>query len=136
MFLAAAGSILLCGQAIAADSDLVREDSPSRANPPAVRDADNTRANQRDARGMTMTPMDQSNEQKDLNVTAEIRKSILSTDKFSRYAENIKIITTADRRVFLRGPVQSSQEIQEIVAIAKRSAPAYEVVNQLEIDKK
>ena len=109
----------------------VVDTSPSAALDPVPKD--NTAHNSRDASGTTLTPLDQSNDQKDIDVTASIRKAILDSDKFSTYGDNIKIITTADGRVTLRGPVRTSTEVMQIVEIAKQNAPSYQIVNQLEV---
>lgn len=96
-------------------------------------DADNTIRNSRDAGGETLTPFDQSNEQKDLDITAAIRKEINRHDDFSTNAKNIKIITTNDGRVALRGPVNSKVEATQIIEIAKKTAPKCEIISSLEV---
>lgn len=94
---------------------------------------DNTEVNARDDQGNTLTPMDQSNDKADLEVTAAIRKQLTSSNELSTYAQNIKIITTKDHKVTLRGPVRSRSEVESIDRIAKSAAGNYQVVNELEV---
>lgn len=95
--------------------------------------ADNTARNTLDENRNSLTALDQSNEVQHLKVTSAIRREILRPNNFSSYAENIKIITTSDRRVTLKGPVASAQELNSLVALAKRVAPDYVVINELEV---
>ncbi len=104
-------------------------------NKPAAVEPDNTAVNERDRDGRdgpALTPIDQNENQTDVNITADIRKQIVATDNLSVNAQNVKVITQ-DRKVTLRGPVASVAERDAIDAIAKRVAGAENVVNQLEI---
>ncbi|MES2662087.1 MAG: BON domain-containing protein [Pseudomonadota bacterium] len=94
---------------------------------------DNTDRNERDANDKTMLPTDQSNQENDLNVTTQIRQSIVEDDSLSTNAHNIKIITT-NGTVTLRGPVDSETERERILATAKKFSKNYEIVDQLEIN--
>jgi osmotically-inducible protein OsmY len=100
----------------------------ARAPQPA---ADNTGINERD-RGATTTPMDQSNSERDLTATSEIRQAITDDDSLSINAQNVKVVTNAGV-VVLRGPVASEQERATIVAIAQRAPGVVRVDDQLEI---
>jgi osmotically-inducible protein OsmY len=100
--------------------------SPSQTAP------DNTGRNVRDRGGDTMTPVDQSNDKADLNLTQEIRKAIMADDSLSTNAKNVKIIT-ANGIVTLRGPVNTPQEKATIEAKAQSIAGANNVDSQLEI---
>lgn len=93
---------------------------------------DNTGRNERDRGGDTKTPGDQAENEADRTITQNIRRAITSDDKFSTYAENIKIIT-ADGTVTLRGPVKNEDEKKEIEAKAKQVAGVKRVDNQLEV---
>jgi hypothetical protein len=95
-------------------------------------DADNTGRNVRDRNGRTLTPLDQGNNQADVNITAQIRKEILATDNMSVNARNVKIITL-NGRVTLRGPVNTIEEKNLIGDIANRIVTADNVDNQLEV---
>src|SRR4026208_2210308 len=64
-------------------------------NSPSVADRaakDNTVVNERDRSNVVKTPIDQNENQKDIDVTANIRKRVVDT-KMSVNAQNIKIIT-------------------------------------------
>ncbi len=92
---------------------------------------DNTMVNKRDINARTLTPIDQSNSQSDLDITQAIRKSIMKQD-LSTNAKNIKVITQ-NGAVTLRGPVNSSAEAETIITLAK-AVPNIKVLNnQLEV---
>jgi hyperosmotically inducible periplasmic protein len=92
---------------------------------------DNTAINERDRSKSVKTPIDQNENQKDINVTAGIRKRVVDT-KMSVNAKNVKIITQ-DGKVTLRGPVKSDEEKKQIEKIAADVAGAGNVDSQLEI---
>ncbi|MCR4346581.1 MAG: BON domain-containing protein [Sulfuricaulis sp.] len=92
---------------------------------------DNTNINKRDVNGQTLTPLDQSNSEADINITQSIRKSIMR-ENFSRDAKNIKIITQ-NGDVTLRGPVDSSAESVRIAELAKAVPGLKTLNNQLEV---
>jgi hyperosmotically inducible periplasmic protein len=92
---------------------------------------DNTGVNERDQSNVTKTPIDQNENQKDIDVTANIRKRVVDT-KMSLNAQNVKIITQ-DGKVTLRGPVQSDEEKKAVEQIAHDVAGAGNVDSQLEI---
>ena len=58
-----------------------------------------------DARAL-VTPLDQGNDKRDLEITQQIRKSVMDDSTLSFTAKNVKIITK-DGHVTLRGPVPS-----------------------------
>jgi sporulation protein YlmC with PRC-barrel domain len=88
---------------------------------------DNTTRNDR-----ALTPLDQGNDQADINTTAQIRKDILAYDGMSTNAKNIKIITR-DGRVTLRGAVNSDEEKRNVGGIANQVAHSGNVDNQLAV---
>src|SRR5262245_1105999 len=94
-------------------SQIQRNEPP--ATPPnssAAANMENTARNARDRAGDTLTPLDQGNNETDLNITKEIRKSIVvekGPDAHSVSARNIKIITK-DGVVTLRGIVRTVGE--------------------------
>jgi len=100
----------------------------------AAEDADNTGRNVRDRDETAKTPTDQGNSEADRNITAHIRKEIVSNDGLSTNAHNVKIITT-DGIVTLRGPVKSTQEKAWVAAAAHRAPGVKRVDNQLEIER-
>ena len=113
--------------------------APSRAVTPAEtaktdRNAppDNTAVNQRDTAPHAKTPIDQKENQADVNVTARIRQQVLEVKDLSVDARNAKIIT-ADGKVTLRGPVKSAEERDTLDRIARAVAGEGNVDNQLEV---
>ena len=96
--------------------------------PPA---ADDTGRNARDRDGQTMTPLDQSNDPDDVQVTREIRKALVADDALSTSAKNIKIITVHGK-VILRGPVANAQEKAKIEKTAQQFTKQ-RVDSQLEV---
>ena len=92
---------------------------------------DNTEVNVRDRTDAAKTPIDQNENQADIDITANIRKRVVDT-KMSVNAQNVKIITQ-DGKVTLRGPVKSEEEKAQIEKIAHEVAGAANVDNQLEV---
>src|SRR5689334_12349352 len=80
-------------------------------------DPTNTGVNVRDRSQAAKTPIDQNENQADINLTATIRKRVVGTE-MSTDAHNVKIISQ-DGRVTLRGPVKSPDEKAQIEAIAQ-----------------
>lgn len=93
---------------------------------------DNTAVNERDASGATKTPLDQDENQADVERTADIRKRILDQPDLSISARNAKVITSQGK-VTLRGPVASDAERDTLVRVATEVAGAENVDNQLEV---
>ena len=92
---------------------------------------DNTEVNVRDRSEVAKTPIDQNENQKDIDVTANIRKRVVDT-QMSVNAQNVKIITQ-DGKVTLRGPVKSEDEKAQIEKLAREVAGPANVDNQLEV---
>lgn len=108
-------------------------DTPA-PNTPAVSEQhapDNTDINKRDRNEQTLTPMDQSNAKGDINITKDLRRSIMK-HKFSTDAKNIKIITR-NGDVTLRGPVKNAAEKNEIANLAKAVPGIKTLNNELEV---
>jgi osmotically-inducible protein OsmY len=105
-----------------------KHDRTSQAVDPA-----NTGVNVRDRDNSAKTPFDQKENQKDINITANIRKRVVDT-KMSVNAQNVKIITQ-DGKVTLRGPVKSADEKTQIEKLAQEVAGTRNVDNQLEIQR-
>jgi osmotically-inducible protein OsmY len=76
--------------------------------------------------------MDQSNESRDVEITAEIRRAIVDDSAMSTNARNIKIITDKGA-VTLRGVVDSQAEKTAIEEKAKAVSGVVSVDNQLEV---
>ncbi|MFT3828395.1 MAG: BON domain-containing protein [Opitutaceae bacterium] len=94
--------------------------------------ADNTSRNKRDRSDAAVTPLDQGNNQADLDTTAQIRKELMAAARLSANAKNVKVITQ-NGHVTLRGPVETPEEKQLIGEIAGRIARPGNVANQLEV---
>lgn len=94
--------------------------------------ADNTRANSADRNTDTKTPLDQSNDQDAIEVTAGIRRAVLEDKSLSTSAHNIKIVTNGNV-VTLRGPVESADEKKRVEALAVKSATGKQVRNEISI---
>ena len=123
----------------------VREGAPEQATtrerPPAKRPVpsetvpavapDDTGRNVRDREAKTLTPMDQSSDAGDVEITRRIRKALMADDTLSTTAKNIKIITV-NGTVTLRGPVETVGERLSIVEKANTVANG-RVDNQLEV---
>ena len=97
-----------------------------------VTPADNSAVNARDDSPVAKTPIDQNENEADINITAEIRKRVLEQADFSVNARNVKIIT-ADGKVTLRGPVTTEAERDTIKKIAEQVAGETKVESQLEV---
>ncbi|WP_447987486.1 BON domain-containing protein [Nitrospira sp. Nam74] len=94
-------------------------------------ESDNTGRNVRDRDSRTLTPMDQSSDVADLEITQRIRKALMADDTLSTAAKNIKIITVSGT-VTLRGPVETDHERVNILKKANTVANG-RVNSQLEI---
>jgi osmotically-inducible protein OsmY len=118
---------------VGSDSQLApaSTDRPGTAGPSAAQ-ADNTALNERDRDGAHKTPVDQNENQRDVNITSEIRKAVLEVKDMSVNARNIKIIT-ADGKVTLRGPVNSESEREAIEKIARDVAGKDNVASEIEV---
>jgi hyperosmotically inducible protein len=93
---------------------------------------DNTAVNARDRDSGARTAGEQSNNQGDVKLAADIRKAVVADDSLSMLAKNVKIITN-DGMVTLRGPVNTPDEKAAIDAKAKSVAGADKVSDQLEV---
>jgi hyperosmotically inducible periplasmic protein len=74
----------------------------------------------------------QKNGKSDVDITAEIRKSVVADNSLSTYAHNVKIITK-NGAVTLKGPVHSEEEKQTIAAKAADVVGQGKVTNQLTV---
>lgn len=106
---------------------------PAANEKPMVRngDASNTSINKRDRDDKTLTPMDQMNNQSDLDITQEIRQALMKGE-FSMDAKNIKVITR-NGTVTLRGPVKTAAELEKIGLLVKAMPGIKSMNNQLQV---
>ena len=93
---------------------------------------DNTGVNARDRDASKLTPLDQSNEPRDLEITKQIRQAVVDDASLSTNAKNVKIITRGGK-VTLRGPVSNDIEKSAVAAKAAAVAGMENVVNELDI---
>lgn len=95
-------------------------------------DADNTRLNVRDRDKKSLTSGDQGENEADLTVTQNIRKALMRDSSLSTNAKNIKVITR-NGVVTLRGPVNSSNELDTVLKIVNSAKGNARVDNLLEV---
>jgi len=106
-----------------------KKSAPDRNAEPA---ADNTGVNKRDRKDSEPTADQQKNDKTDLDLTAQIRRSITKDKDLSVDAHNIKIIAQ-DGKVTLKGPVDSSAEKKTVEAKAAEIAGSGNVTSEIEI---
>jgi osmotically-inducible protein OsmY len=94
---------------------------------------DNSAVNKRDNDSNAKTPIDQSEDQANVNKTAEIRRRVVDLPDLSVNARHVKIITDPSGKVTLRGPVESQAEHDAIVKIAKDVAGNEAVDDQIDV---
>ncbi len=92
---------------------------------------DNSEINERDQGSNAKTPLDQNENQKDIDITAKIRRQVVDTE-LSVNAQNVKIMTQ-DGKVTLRGPVATIDEKNQIEMIARKVAGDANVDNQIDV---
>lgn len=95
---------------------------------------DNTAQNEKEMEKDAVNPTDQGNSDKDLQITKNIRSSIMDTD-LSFNAKNIKIITR-NERVTLKGVVKSHAEHEAILKIARNHANTSRITDDLKVNSK
>jgi len=83
-------------------------------------------------KGQTTTADNQSNAQSDRLLTQQVRKAIMADKGLSTYAHNVKIIAV-NGTVTLKGPVQSDDEKQKVVADAATVVDSGKIANQLTV---
>lgn len=93
---------------------------------------DNSGVNARDQVTDAKTPINQNENQRDIDITAEIRKQVVDSE-MSVNAQNVKIITQGGQ-VTLRGPVASVEEKKRIEEMASQVAGAGNVQTELEVE--
>lgn len=102
------------------------------AKVPTDTNADNTEKNKRDRKDAEPTADQASNSKSDLDVTAEIRKSIMADKSLSTYAHNVKIIAQ-DGVVTLKGPVHSAAEKTAVEDKAMAAVGKAKVKSEIEV---
>jgi hyperosmotically inducible protein len=105
---------------------------PSENQAASSKDATNTERNARDRDGTNPTADDQPENKQDIDVAAKVRRAVVGDKSLSTNAHNVKIITN-EGTVTLRGPVDSEEEKEAVVAMAKEAAGEDHVVDELEV---
>ena len=93
---------------------------------------DNTDVNKRDRSNGEATADQQKDNRSDLDLTKNIRRSIMEDKSLSTYAHNVKIISQ-NGTVTLKGPVRSEDEKRAIVSKAASVAGSDKVVDQMSV---
>jgi len=78
------------------------------------------------------TADNQASSKDDRQITAKVRKVIVSEKDLSTYAHNVKVITVHGE-VTLKGPVQTEDEKQKIASLASTVVSADKIVNDLTV---
>jgi osmotically-inducible protein OsmY len=121
---------LLCSGLLLSVGVAVRAQDPtSQQAPPA---ADNTKTNQRDRSASEPTADQEKENRSDLDITQQIRQSIMKDKSLSTYAHNIKIVTQ-NGQVTLKGPVQSEDEKRAVETKAAEVAGQDKISSELDI---
>ena len=131
--LATAITLALSGPVYAADTEpTISRATTDRVTADEAKPADNSTHNARDVSGRDLTPLDQSNDDADVELTRAIRERLVDDDTLGTNAQNVKVITV-DGVVTLRGPVENANERARIVAIATEAAGLDRVQNELQV---
>ena len=120
-----APTLVLTSALLAFGSMVMAQDAPTVA-------PDNSAVNVRDRNPNAMTADQQANTKTDVELTREIRRSVIDDHSLSMMAHNVKIVA-ANGNVTLRGPVKTEDEKNEIASKAQAIAGADKVDNQLEV---
>jgi hyperosmotically inducible protein len=123
------GSLALAGQP-GQTSASTKADGGS-ATPDSTR-ADNTGINKRDNESTEPTADQQKNNHSDVDLTAKIRRSIVSDKSLSTNAHNVKIVAQ-NGVVTLKGPVHSEAEKSTIEQRASSIAGQSNVKNEIDV---
>ncbi len=82
-------------------------------------DVDNTTVNKRDRSSSSLTAQDQSNDKRDVEISANLRRKIVGYKGLSSDAQNVKIINQKGCMT-LRGPVDNLREKKIIGKLAQQ----------------
>ena len=93
---------------------------------------DNTKSNRVDPSNTTMTAGSQKNDAADMQITKQIRASIVADKSLSTYAHNVKIVAVGGN-VTLNGVVRSQEEKDSIESKAQAVVSGGSVTNNLKI---
>ena len=126
------GSLALAGQP-GETSATPKADSGAAPKAESTRSgADNSATNKRDNDPAELTADQQKNDHSDVDLTAKIRRSIVSDKSLSTNAQNVKIVAQ-NGRVTLKGPVHSEAEKTNIEQRASSIAGQSNVKNEIDV---
>jgi osmotically-inducible protein OsmY len=111
------------------------QSAPTAQAAPADVPADNTKSNAQDSSNKVATADKQTNDSSDLQITKQIRRSLLDDKSLSTYAHNAKIVTV-DGTVTLNGVVRSEDEKEAIAGKASQVVGSGRVINDLKVEPK
>ena len=94
--------------------------------------ADNSKTNKTDPSNRSMTPDTQKNDKSDVQITKDIRKSLMADKSLSTYAHNVKVVTV-NGHVTLNGVVHTDDEKSAIESKAVSVAGSGNVDNELKV---
>jgi hyperosmotically inducible periplasmic protein len=93
---------------------------------------DNSKVNQQDRQSSAPTADQQKNDSSDLQLTREIRQSLVKDKSLSTYAHNLKVISQ-NGKVTLKGPVRSEDERNAVLAKATQVAGEANVNDEMTV---
>jgi hyperosmotically inducible protein len=96
---------------------------------------DNTQVNKRDRQSSEVTADQQKNNRSDIELTRQIRKSLVADKSLSTYAHNVKVIAQ-DGRVTLKGPVATADEKTIVEGKAAEVAGKQNVISEISVTAK
>ncbi len=108
--------------------------SVSAQNTPATSQVagDNSKVNQQDRQSSAPTADQQKNDPSDLQLSREVRRSLVKDKSLSTYAHNIKVIAE-NGKVTLKGPVRSDDERAAVLAKATQVAGEANVNDEMTV---
>ena len=126
------GSLAVAGEPGQTGASTKTETSQESKTGSTREGADNTGINKRDNQATEPTADQQKNSQSDVDLTAKIRRSIVSDKSLSTNAHNVKIIAQ-NGVVTLKGPVHSEAEKSTIEQRASSIAGQSKVKNEIDV---
>lgn len=126
-------AVMLISALLMSSAQVQAEESNEKFAKSQHKAPNNTAKNKRDHKLAKPSAQNQGNGKSDIDLTAEVRKSIMAQKGMSIDGQNVKIITK-NGVMTLRGPVNTEAEKELIDKLAKESG-AKAVTNQLEPKK-
>ena len=124
--------ILLGTCTLLAEYASAQSDANSAAAAPPATAPDNSKSNKSDQSNRSATADTQSNHSSDVDLTKQIRQSLMADKSLSTYAHNVKIVTL-NGSVTLNGVVRSEEEKAAVEIKAVAVAGQDKVTNALKV---